>query len=341
LQEQKDLIFDLYFTCRIPPFMQDAMGIVIAETNRQQSVFSDAMLLEKMTGIRASATFNNISVPPTDENLEIFVENLKPLYHAGLRSMTIPHTLWLVNGVIQDTFPEMVIKNTVLRRVRTAQEFWLAAEAGFDLINLDRILMRDNKSLKEIKSAQIKFADKTGRYVYTSILANESCLGKCPVMDEHHFVNSTLGCGTPYTPYFKQKISRCCPRLQKKSLPVFLFKRANIPYFREDVDELLANVDVIKMHGRHSPQLFIESMGFIKNYAKGSGEVLAGDNDFLKRAITELNISANQVEAWRRMIKNCKFECWNCNFCENLVNTARERSNRKMEICNSEQVHSQ
>ena len=30
LKEYKDYIYDIYFTCRMPPFQQDAMGDVIA-----------------------------------------------------------------------------------------------------------------------------------------------------------------------------------------------------------------------------------------------------------------------------------------------------------------------
>ena len=186
LQRNKEMMFDIYFTCKIPPFMQDAMGVVFKQGNRFKTIFSDAMIIQQMTGIPVSATFNNVGVAPTDAHLEIFIEHLKPLYRAGMRSMTIPHTLWLKRGTIQETFPDMFIKNTVLRRVRTAQEFWYAAEAGFHLINIDRVLMRDRKSLEEIKKAQEKFSKKKGRYVYTALLANEHCLGKCPVMDEQN-----------------------------------------------------------------------------------------------------------------------------------------------------------
>ncbi|MGY8866684.1 MAG: hypothetical protein ACKVJK_13810, partial [Methylophagaceae bacterium] len=30
-KENKDVIYDLYFTCRMPPFMQDAMGDVFED----------------------------------------------------------------------------------------------------------------------------------------------------------------------------------------------------------------------------------------------------------------------------------------------------------------------
>lgn len=325
LQRNKELIYDIYFTCKIPPFMQDAMGVVFKQGNRRGTIFSDAMIIQQMTGIIVSATFNNVGVAPTDANLDIFIENLKPLYRAGMRSMTIPHTLWLKRGRIQETFPEMFIKNTVLRRIRTAQEFWYAAEAGFHLINIDRILLRDRKSLEEIKKAQEKFAKQKGLYVYTAILANEHCLGRCPVMDEHHFFNNCLGSGAPGTnlPYFRQKVGKNCPRGNPKAPnPNFIFKMCNIPYFRKDIEELLGLVDVIKMHGRNDPNLINESMSFVDNYAQGKEEVLYGDHDNLKRVITNLNIGADKIKQWRKIIKNCKFECWDCNFCDDLVEEA-------------------
>ena len=75
LQKNKELIYDIYFTCKIPPFMQDAMGIVVEQENRK-TIFSDAIIIQQMTGIPVSATFNNVGVAPTDANLEIFIENL-------------------------------------------------------------------------------------------------------------------------------------------------------------------------------------------------------------------------------------------------------------------------
>jgi hypothetical protein len=328
LQRQKSLIFDIYFTCKIAPFMQDAMGIVVKEEKRKNTIFSDAMVIQRITGIIVSATFNNIGVPPTDANLEIFIENLRPLYDAGLRSMTIPHTLWLKRGLIQKTFPQMFIKNTVLRRVRTAQEFWFAAEAGFHFINLDRILLRDRKTLENIKKAQHKFTQMTGRYVYTSILANEHCLGKCPVMDEHHFFNNCFGdrFSSAEKPYFTQKVSRSCPRGSLEEDPTFILKMCAIPYFRSDFEDLLKLVDVIKMHGRSAPPLIKEGISFINNYAQGNEEVFYGDNDVLKIMITNLNISVTQIDRWRSMIRNCKFECWDCNVCDDIVKTAMSTS---------------
>ena len=72
LIKHRDWIYDVYFTSRIPPFLQDAMGAVFKEEQLVQ-MFQNALALQEATGVRVSATFNNVNVPPTQENLEIFV----------------------------------------------------------------------------------------------------------------------------------------------------------------------------------------------------------------------------------------------------------------------------
>jgi len=155
LERNKDWIYDIYFTCRIPPFTQDAMGAVFREEDRDV-IFENAMIIQKALGIKISATFNNINVSPKFENYKLFVDNLKPLYEKGLRCITIPHGHWVAMG-LKKHFPEMEIKNTILRKVATGQDFWYNADQGFDYINLDRILMRDVEELKNIKKAQLKY----------------------------------------------------------------------------------------------------------------------------------------------------------------------------------------
>ena len=76
LKKYKHLIYDVYFTSRIPPFTQDAMGDVFNET-QFNLLNENAFIIPKVTGVPLSATFNNIEVPPTSENLTIFIENFK------------------------------------------------------------------------------------------------------------------------------------------------------------------------------------------------------------------------------------------------------------------------
>ena len=60
LQEHKDWIYDVYFTCRIPPFTQDAMGSVFTPEDRNV-VIENALQIQDVLGIKVSATFNNIT----------------------------------------------------------------------------------------------------------------------------------------------------------------------------------------------------------------------------------------------------------------------------------------
>ena len=122
-----------------------------------------------------SATFNNIQVPPTQENLDIFIENFRFLYDNGVRIVTLPHTTWMLTGQIQREFPELKVKNTILREVTRPNEIVNLAKAGFYYINLDRDLMRDRDSLLRIKKAKEYCAD-IGKPVKISLLSNE-CVG--------------------------------------------------------------------------------------------------------------------------------------------------------------------
>ena len=58
LKKYKHLIYDLYFTCRMPPFLQDAMGDVFVSDMR--STTWNAGYISQQTGIPLSATFNSI-----------------------------------------------------------------------------------------------------------------------------------------------------------------------------------------------------------------------------------------------------------------------------------------
>jgi len=78
----KDFLFDMYVTIQIPPFTRDAMGGIF---KHEEGLIDYALKLQKIVGVPVSAVFNNICVPPTYENLELFVKNFKPLYDKGIR----------------------------------------------------------------------------------------------------------------------------------------------------------------------------------------------------------------------------------------------------------------
>jgi hypothetical protein len=158
-----------------------------------------ALHIQKDLGITASAVFNNTEVRPSQQNLDLFIEYFKPVYEAGIRSATIPHTHWVATGQIQKAFPDLFIKNTILRNVSEPRDIEKLAKAGFHYINLDRDLMRDHEKLLRFKKAKEMFGVKL------SLLANEGCLGGCIMMDEHYQFNNTRVDGPQY---FADPISR-------------------------------------------------------------------------------------------------------------------------------------
>ena len=115
VNQYKDYINDVYFTCRIAPFMQDAMGDLFVLDEDYDVAIQQALFVQEHTGVPVSATFNNTQIPPTQQNLDIFIKSFKPLYDKGVRTVTIPHTHWVATGQIQRAFPELFIKNTILR----------------------------------------------------------------------------------------------------------------------------------------------------------------------------------------------------------------------------------
>jgi hypothetical protein len=307
LVEYKDWIYDIYFTCRIPPFNQDAMGSVFSD-NDKNIVIDNAMMIQQTLDIKVSATFNNVNVSPKYDNYKLFIENLKPLYDGGLRSITLAHAHWVAMG-IKNYFPELEIKNTILRKVATSQDFWYNAEQGFDYINIDRILMRDVEELKNIKRAQTEFHKRTGRYVKIALLTNEGCLGRCPMMDEHYSYNNLKLDNE--LPYFRHEISKVtCEYKWEKEINAFFFKAATIPPFKKEYDEFLNYIDIFKMHGRDSFNRLNETMEIIKSYA-AEKEILADSSEIYLDGV-----SADELNGWRNKIKKCKFQCWDCNYCD-------------------------
>ena len=83
LKINKDYIFDLYFTCRMPPFTQDAMGELFMSQDMEMDVIGMAQWLSDESGIPISATFNNIYVRPDEKNLKTWITNFKELYDLG------------------------------------------------------------------------------------------------------------------------------------------------------------------------------------------------------------------------------------------------------------------
>lgn len=310
----KDWIADIYFTSRIAPFNQDAMGDVFSIVEEKEFLIENALNIQKHLGIPISATFNNTTIPPTQQNLDKFIKNFKPLYDAGVHIATIPHTHWMATGQIKAAFPKLFVKNTILRDVRTAVEVVNLAKYGFDYINLDRDLMRDKDTLLRLKQAKEWIKENLGKEIQFSLLANEGCLGACPMMVEHFEFNNSRSEPTPQ--YFNDPISRVsCPKWEVEDPAVFL-KTASLPPWKEDWDEFINDlgIDVFKMHGRESIDRLKESMELVERYVSGEELLYPGFNEWL----TESRLEDKPIKIWREKIKNCKFDCWECQYCDKI-----------------------
>ena len=313
LKKYKHLIYDVYFTSRIPPFTQDAMGDVFNET-QFNLLNENAFIIPKVTGVPLSATFNNIEVPPTSENLTIIIENFKRLYDKGVRIVTIPHTLWMLTGRFQKEYPDVLIKNTILRNTQRANEVIKQVEAGFHYINFDRDLMRDEDTLKRMQDVKKYCKEKLGVNVKYSLLANEGCWGNCPVQDEHFLYNNTRSKGNQPT-YFQTDISYfSCPKWEEQD-PAYHWRIANFPPFKDEWDRLLTYIDVIKMHGRESVSRLFETLKIIEKFANNE-QILYTDFEIF---IKDNKFAQKRIDVWKTTIRNCKFDCWDCNVCDKIV----------------------
>lgn len=323
LKNNRHLIYDLYFTCRIPPFSQDAMGdIFVKDPVRGTTI--NALWISEQSGIPLSATFNNMWVRPDQKNLDLWIENFRSLYDKGIHIVTLPHTTWVSTGQIQKEFPELFIKNTILREVTRPNEVVAAAKAGFHYVNLDRDLMRDRKQLERIMDAK-EYCASIGKPVKLSLLANEGCWGGCPIMPEHYQFNCTRTGDGPQ--YFNDSISRVsCSTWQYEDAAVSL-KAANIPPWREDWQEFLdLGIDVFKMHGRESMMRLKESMDIIERWDSGEELLFPQLDPYME----DLEMKDRPIDIWRDKIKTCKFDCWDCNYCESVIDAHLKKQDREL-----------
>jgi len=314
LTTYKDWIRDVYFTSRIAPFRQDAMGDVFVIEQYHQDAIDAALNIQRTLDIPVSATFNNIQVAPSQKNLDLFIKNFKPLYDAGIHSATIPHTHWMATGQIKAAFPKLYVKNTILRETHTAQEVVNLASYGFDYVNLDRDLMRDHDKLKEILRAKQHIKETFNRDISISLLANEGCAGGCSMMEEHFHFNNVREGAKPQ--YFHDVVSRVsCPKWEVTDNAISL-KTADFPPWREDWLELLElGIDCIKMHGRESIERLEQTMNIISKFANNEPILY----DTFDQYLQDNHLEDKPINVWRKKIKTCRFECWDCNYCDKVV----------------------
>jgi len=306
LEECKSVISDIYITSRIPPFNQDAMGGILFPED-VGIVENNSLVISDKFDIPLSLTFNNITVSPSFENYLTFLENFKRLYDLGIRIVTIPNTAWLRFGLKKE-FPELFVKNTILNRVQTAAEVAKLFEEGFDYINLDRILMRDTKTLKEIQKAKLSMQDKLSKPLYVSLLYNEMCEGFCPVQQDHFVFNLNRQASDPS--YFQSKMSDISPCVIKDDKSIlWALKSASIPSFYSHLDHYSKLIDVFKMHGRESRHVFYNTMAIITQFVRR--QPIEDPYRLIFKSISD-----DIKKPWLKTIVNCKFNCWQCQVCE-------------------------
>ena len=69
------------------------------------------------------------------------------------------------------------------------------------------------------------------------------------------------------------------------------------------------------MHGRESHTRLKETMDIIRRYANNEEILFDNFNDFIE----ETNLVDKPIAIWRNKIKNCKFDCWDCGYCDKIV----------------------
>jgi hypothetical protein len=301
------------------PFTVDAHGVYLSEIE-QDAHLTEILNLQNKTGIKVTPVFNNIYTPNTYATLKTFIFNFHKLYDLGVRSVSIPHILWMKIGNLKKEFPDLHIKNTVLRRVRDAQEFWNNAEAGFDYVNIDRVLIRNIAILKEIKNAQQLFLKKTGKLVLISILEGEGCLGACALWDEHyqHTLTNPKTTENIQTSLeiFRYPQEFSCNAIGDSDFNIL--RSVGFPFFNEDVDEICHYIDVIKLAGRRSIHSLNDCIQTIEGFDNPEGELAKPIPEYLVGLLEPRTEQRKKLDEWRRTIKNCCFQCWKCSACTNL-----------------------
>jgi hypothetical protein len=135
------------------------------------------------------------------------------------------------------------------------------------------------------------------------------------MMDEHYQFNNTREKDDPQ--YFTDPISRVsCMKwdYEDQSTPL---KTANFPPWKEDWDFFLSDlgIDVIKMHGRESTSRLRETIEIIKKFARGEEILFEHFKDFIQ----ETNMVDKPIDIWRKKIRTCKLDCWDCGYCDKIM----------------------
>ncbi len=295
LKKYKSLIYDIYYSFPVKPFEEDAFGML-----KNNKITSDSIkYIKNETDLKMNLIFNNTQILSTIKNYDIFKTEIEKLNNLKFDSITIPFISWMKFTDIKKSFPNLKIKNTVLNRIKTPQEFYEIALCNYDYIVLDSTLVRNKDYLSEIKNIR----DNYFKNIKLIIIMNEDCYGNCILKNEHrlltiHRMNKES--------FFERICEVYCDIANNKNSSIL--KKASIYPIKTEIDYFLNYVDIIKLTGRYHLKIFKESLEIIKNYSNNKTLLLNVLFDNSKIFID-----------WLTFIKNCKFECYNCNYCEKII----------------------
>jgi len=302
----KDYIFDFYATIRIPPFDNDAMGGTFIN---DEALIEQALFYQEVFKIPVTCTFNNKYISPSLENMKIFIENFRPLYEKGLKRIILPFQHWLMTGEIQKEFPDLYIKNTILNEISNPQDIYNAAKY-YDFIYVDRNVMRDLDTLEMYPELKKKIKKDFNKDIVLSLLLNETCLGRCPIQQEHYSFNSSR---KDEKPYFSNPISVKSCTIWRQQDPAYYLKVSDMVPLRSELERFKKYFEVFKLHGRDSIKQLETSLVMIDNYRCG--------NDLLPARVQWFKNLTKDFNKFLQDTKNCNFQCWNCNKCDININT--------------------
>lgn len=309
LEESKEYVHDLYVTVRIPPFTSDAMGGVFVD-GEEEIVLRNSLYVSDVTGIPLSATFNDITVTPSYENYLLFVKSFRRLYDKGIRIITLPNTTWLQFGLKKE-FPDLYVKNTILNNVKSASEAAVLYEAGFDYLIYGRNFLRDRELLSEAKLAKDKMEQKLHRRLQCALLYNEMCAPHCPIQQDHYLYN--LHRTTSSVAFFHSKQMRdIAPCVGKEANVDYILRSAGMPSYYSYLTEMAKYVDVFKLHGRESKQVFYDSLSILSQYAR---------REFIDDPFRKIlsKVDEKLRHAYLDKIQTCRFDCWKCDLCSSVA----------------------
>ena len=305
--------------------------------------------IQEEFGIEVSLTINQLNIPVeifySKNNIVVnaFMHWLQEFYDRGLRSCTLANNHLMRSGILQDKFPEMKWKNTVNQQVSTAQQVLDYLYLGYNVIQLDRSLVRDLNELKRIKDVVENYKSKyPEKHIKTSMLVKEGCMPSCPFKRVHDDLQ-----------IYHRKIDYRDTRLGTLSctrwqniLGTCIVPRVGTNCFWLSVDtfkEYAELADIFKHSGRLRTDVPPQDSGSIKfgwftgNHAiesfaeiienglepvhlwfLGAGAFPPSKTDVkdVKKDLKDSFFMTDEAKKLEQRLKNCKNQCYNCHLCE-------------------------